>query len=182
MKETAFEIKILGNPILRKKAATVECISQEEKDVLSRMAQLMYDKGGIGLAGNQIGVDKCLAVIDIGEGLYKLVNPRIIKKEGIQISEEGCLSIPGACIKVKRAKKVEVSALNELGQTVTLKAEGLLSYCLQHEIDHLNGKLIFDYASFWGKIKIKKALVKIDRGQNDEKLSQSKTEYCKLQL
>lgn len=182
MKETIFEIKLFGEPILREKAKVVGCISQEEKNILSKMAQMMYDSKGIGLAANQVGIGKSLAVVDIGEGLYKLINPRVIKKEETQISEEGCLSIPGVYIKVKRAKKIEVSAQDESGNHVTIKGEGLMACVLQHEIDHLNGKMILDYASFLKRLEIRKTLAKIQKDLKNEKLSESKTEYRKLQL
>lgn len=176
------EIKLFGNPILRKKAKPVQRITEEERDILSKMAQIMYDKGGIGLAANQVGIDACMVVVDAGEGLYKLVNPRIIKREGSQILEEGCLSIPAVCIKVKRAAKVVVEALNENGQPFSLESEGLMACCLQHEIDHLKGKLILDYASFLQRFKIKKTIAEIQERAKDERLSESKTKSCKLQL
>ena len=146
---------------LRKKSAPVKKITLEHGEFLSKMARLMYDSGGVGLAANQIGIDMSLAVLDTGEGLYKLVNPRIVKKEGTQILEEGCLSIPGVYIKVKRAKKVEVRAEDESGNPITIKAEGLMACCLQQEIDHLNGKMIIDYAPFLQKLRLKKALAKM---------------------
>jgi len=163
MKEIPLELRLFGDPILRKRARRVEQITQEERDILSQMAQKMYAVEGVGLAANQIGIDKCLAVVDAGEGLYKLINPKIIKKEGTQTNEEGCLSIPGIYIKVRRAKKVEVSALDELGKPVTLKAEGLFACALQQEIDHLNGKMIVDYASFLERLKIKRRLAQIKK-------------------
>lgn len=145
MNETNLEIKVFGNSKLRKKAKFLKQVTDEERNILSKMAQLMYDSGGIGLAATQVGIDKALAVVDVGDGLYKLVNPRIIKKEGVQDLEEGCLSVPNIYVKVKRAQKVEVSALTETGTPITIKAEGLFACCLQQEIDHLNGKLIIDY-------------------------------------
>jgi len=164
MNETKLEIKKFGDPLLRKKTKRIEQVTQEERDILSKMAQKMYEVGGVGLAANQVGIDKCMAVVDTGEGLYKLINPRIVKKEGIQVSEEGCLSAPGVYIKIKRAKKVEVAALDEWGKPITVKAEGLMAFALQQEIDHLNGKMIIDYASLWERLKIKKALAKIQKG------------------
>lgn len=177
MNETKLEIKKFGDPLLRKKTKRIKQVTQEERDILSKMAQKMYEVAGIGLAANQVGIDKCMAVVDTGEGLYKLINPRIVKKEGIQVSEEGCLSIPGVYIKVKRAKKVEVAALDEWGKPITVKAEGLMAVALQQEIDHLNGKMIIDYASLWERFKIKKALAKIQKELNNEKLPESKTKY-----
>jgi peptide deformylase len=182
MKETVLEIKLFGNPILRKRAKPVRGITQEERDILSKMAQLMYEKGGIGLAANQVGIDRCMIVVDTGGGLYKLINPQITKKEGTQELEEGCLSIPDICIKVKRAAKVKVEALNEDGQPVSFESEGLMACCLQHEIDHLRGKLISDYAPFLQRLKIRKKIENMQKRAKDGKLSESKTESCKLQL
>lgn len=141
------EIVCLPNTCLRKKAAKVQKISDEDIRVLDEMSKTMYLKGGVGLAACQVGLDKQLAVIDIGDGLIKLINPTIVKKEGSESQEEGCLSIPEATIKVKRAKKVTVEYLNESGEAVKIVAQGLLARVLQHEIDHLCGKLIIDYLS-----------------------------------
>lgn len=141
------EIVCLPNACLRKKTAKVLKVSEEENRILDEMAKIMYLKGGVGLAACQVGIDKQLAVIDIGEGLIKLINPIIVKKEGCESQEEGCLSIPEAAIKVKRAKKVAIEYLNEHGEAVKIVAQGLLARVLQHEIDHLYGKLIIDYLS-----------------------------------
>jgi len=182
MREITFEIKLFGEPILRKKTKLVVQVTPQEQDVLSKMAQIMYEKEGIGLAANQIGIDKSMIVVDTGEGLYKLINPKIIKKEGRQILEEGCLSLPGVCIKVKRAAKVRVEAINENGEPFDLESEGLMACCLQHEIDYLKGRLILDYASFFQRLRIRKTLAKIKRSKRDEDLCKPKAEYCKLQL
>ena len=92
-----------------------------------------------------IGIDKNMIVVDIGEGLLRVINPVIIKKEGNESQEEGCLSVPETCVNVKRAKKILVNYLNEKGEPLSIAAEGLLARVLQHEIDHLMGKLIIDY-------------------------------------
>ena len=141
------EIELLPNACLRKKCAKVLKISDEEKTMLDEMAKTMYLKGGVGLAACQVGIDKQLAVIDIGNGLIKLINPAIVKKEGSETQEEGCLSIPEAVVKVKRAKKVVVEYMNEKGEALKITAEGLLARVMQHEIDHLSGKVIIDYLS-----------------------------------
>jgi len=146
------------------------------------MVRIMYDSSGIGLAAPQIGINESMIVIDIGQGLYKLINPRIIKKQGVQSMEEGCLSVPGVGIKIKRAKKIWVKALDDLGKEVDLAAEGLFACVFQHEIDHLNGKLIIDYASFVEKLKIKKALAELKQRARDGKLSESEAKSDNLQL
>jgi len=161
MKETELKIKILGEPVLRNKVALVREITDYHLKLLSSMARTMYSAKGVGLAAPQVGISESLIVVDAGCGLYKLINPKIMKKEGSQVSEEGCLSIPGAVIKVKRANKIVLEALDPEGKLVKIEAEGLLACVFQHEIDHLEGKLIVDYASFFDKLKLRKKLPNI---------------------
>ncbi|MEW6100725.1 MAG: peptide deformylase [Candidatus Omnitrophota bacterium] len=182
MKETALKLRVFGSPDLRKKAKPASRITEEHRRILSAMAQIMYDASGIGLAAAQVGVNEAMIVVDIGSGLYKLINPVIAQREGSQALEEGCLSVPGVCIKVKRANKVLVKALDEYGKPVQIQAEGLLACVLQHEIDHLKGKLIVDYASFVDKLKIKHKLEELKRRAQDEKFSESEAKSCQLQL
>ena len=141
------EITCLPSPVLRKKTAKLLNISDEDRNILDEMAKTMYLKGGVGLAACQVGIDKQLAVVDIGDGIIKLVNPVIVKKEGCETQEEGCLSVPEATVKVKRAKKIVVEYLNEKGEILSITASGLLARVIQHELDHLSGKLIIDYLS-----------------------------------
>ena len=122
------------------------------------MARLMYEAAGVGLAAPQVGIDEQMIVVDIGKGLYKLINPRIVRKEGRQVFGEGCLSVPGVSIKVKRAKKIMLEALDEDGKIVVFDAQDLLACVCQHEIDHLLGKLIIDYAPVWKRLILKKQL------------------------
>lgn len=142
----------------------------------------MYADAGIGLAAPQVGINEDLIVVDIGSGLYKLINPKILKKSGSQVNQEGCLSIPGVCVKVKRANNVLVKAEDESGKEVSIEAEGLFACVLQHEIDHLSGKLVVDYASLFERIKIRKKLESIKKKSQDEKLSEFKNKSCQLQL
>lgn len=179
---TSLRIRILGDDVLRRKSRAVRHITGFHRDLLSKMAQMMYESSGIGLAAPQVGVNENMIVADIGSGLYKLINPRIIKREGSLALEEGCLSVPGVCIKVKRAKKVKVVALDENGKHIEIEAENVLACVLQHEIDHLKGKLIVDYASFLEKVKMKRALAELRKRFKDEELPKSETKSCKLQL
>lgn len=179
---TLLKIRFYGEPILRKKAHPVKEITSSQRDILSKMAQLMYENSGIGLAAPQLGIDEAMIVVDIGGGLYKLINPKIVKRQGWQVMEEGCLSLPGVCIEVKRAKKVMVKAQDEEARPLTIEAEDLLACVLQHEIDHLKGKLIVDYASFFDKLKIKKKLEELKERSKYEDLPESETKSCKLQL
>ena len=158
MLETKLTIRVFGDSVLRKKAKCLGRITDEHRRVLSQMAKAMYDDSGIGLAAPQVGISLQLIVVDIGEGLYKLVNPIIVKRQGRQSISEGCLSVPGVCIKVKRAKQVWVQAQDENSQLIEIEAKDLFACVLQHEIDHLKGKLIIDYASFLQKLRIKRKL------------------------
>lgn len=181
-KETALEIKTFGAPVLRQKAKPVIQVTEEHRDILSKMAGAMYESAGIGLAASQVGFNEAMIVADIGSGLYKFINPQIIKRQGSQENQEGCLSVPGVCIKIKRSRNVIVKAQDEYAKPVTVSAEGLLACVLQHEIDHLKGKLIVDYASFIDKIKIGKKLKELKKQSQDEKLPQPKTKSYRLQL
>ena len=146
------------------------------------MARTMYLRCGIGLAAPQVGINEAMIVVDIGQGLYKVVNPRIVKRSGKQMLEEGCLSVPGVCIKVRRARKIVVKGEDEKGRFVTIEAEGLLACVFQHEIDHLKGKLIVDYASFIERLKIRRKIEELKRKALNEELPESKAKFCKMQL
>ena len=143
----SFEIMTYPNPILRKKAKDVQNISSDQREILDRMSETMYQNEAVGLAAEQINLDTKLIVVDARDkrGLMKLINPVIKNKEDIEYMEEGCLSLPGMSVLVPRAKKITIEAKNERGENITIDAEGFLARVLQHEIDHLNGKVIMDY-------------------------------------
>ncbi|OGW83727.1 MAG: peptide deformylase [Omnitrophica bacterium RIFCSPLOWO2_01_FULL_45_10] len=153
------ELKILTFPtvILRKKASIVEGVSEEIRCLIADMAAVMYLNKGVGLAATQVGILKKVAVIDVGDGLVKLINPVIVKKEGLEIEEEGCLSVPDVHVKVKRAKRVTVSFLSDDWATQEVTAGGLFARAIQHELDHLSGRLILDYLN-----PLRKALLYLD--------------------
>ncbi|TYQ15629.1 UNVERIFIED_CONTAM: peptide deformylase [Acetivibrio alkalicellulosi] len=130
--------------ILRKVSKSVDEINQRILTLIKDMAQTMYDAKGVGLAAPQVGVLKRVVVIDVGGGLFELINPEIVKKEGEQIDIEGCLSLPGIMGDVKRPEIVVVEALDPKGEKVTIQADGLLARALCHEIDHLDGILFKD--------------------------------------
>jgi peptide deformylase len=182
MKETTLKIRIFGDPALRKKTRAVREVTEEHRGLLSEMARLMYESSGIGLAAPQVGRPESMIVADCGSGLYKLINPKVVKKEGSQVLEEGCLSVPGVCLNVRRAKKILVEALDETSKPFSLEAQDLLACVIQHEIDHLKGKLIVDYASFIDRVKISRKLKKLKTKAQDEELSQPETKSCQLQL
>lgn len=130
--------------ILRKKCKHVDRVDARVQEILNDMAETMYQAEGAGLAGNQVGVLRRLVVMNVGEGLLKLVNPEIISEEGSQEVVEGCLSFPDVWGKLTRPAKVVVCALNEKGEPITVEGEGLKAKCLCHEIDHLNGIVFTD--------------------------------------
>ncbi len=130
---------------------------------MGEMAELMRVSGGIGLAAPQVGINKQLLLVDVGSGPVILINPRIIKRRGSCVMEEGCLSLPGVYVRIKRAKQIIVSGTNELNEKVSLSARDLLARALQHEIDHLRGRLIIDYASLVKRIVLRKRLKELKR-------------------
>ncbi|GAA0766982.1 peptide deformylase [Clostridium subterminale] len=139
------KIRLSDDEILRKKSKVVENVDDRIRLILNDMADTMYNtENGGGLAAPQIGILKRLVVMDMGQGLIKLVNPKIIYKEGEQNVVEGCLSIPDTWGKLKRPAKVIVQALDENGEEVTFTGTGDLAKCFCHEIDHLDGILFTD--------------------------------------
>ncbi len=139
------QIRLFDDKILRKKCKEVEIVDDKIRQILNDMADTMYNtENGGGLAAPQIGILKRLVVVDMGQGLIKLVNPKIISQEGNQQVIEGCLSIPNTFGKLKRPAKVTVQALNENGEEITLIGTGDLAKCFCHEIDHLEGILFTD--------------------------------------
>ena len=135
-----------GDEILRKKAKEVEKVDDKIREILDDMVETMHQFNGVGLAGPQIGLLKRLIVIDLydDEGPIKLVNPKMIKQEGEQEVEEGCLSFPNQFAKIIRPAKVTIEALNENGERIKIEAEGLLAQAISHELDHLDGILFVD--------------------------------------
>ena len=156
-------IKKFPDPVLRRKVSKIHKITPQDKETLIEMAKVMYLSEGVGLAASQVGIDKQLAVIDVGNGLLKLINPAIIRREGAETLEEGCLSVPGVSVKVKRAKSVTVNFLDEEGCAQALSADGLLARAVQHELDHLAGILIVDYLNPVKKLLLKRKLTKRPR-------------------
>jgi peptide deformylase len=127
------------------------------------MAETMYEAPGIGLAATQVDVHKRVVVIDVSEDkskLFAFINPEILDRSGEQVCEEGCLSVPGIYEKVTRSERVKVRALDPQGEPFTLEAEGLLAVCIQHEIDHLDGKVFVEHLSQLKQSRIKARLAK----------------------
>jgi peptide deformylase len=135
---------------LRQKALPVEAVDDSIRTLVGDMLETMYKAPGIGLAAIQVNVRKRVLVIDVTEEKNDplcLINPEILSKEGTEEMDEGCLSVPGIFEKVSRAEKVKVRAMDLEGKTLELDADGILAVCIQHEIDHLDGKLFVDHIS-----------------------------------
>ncbi len=160
------------DPRLRIRAKPVTKVDAEIQRLISDMLETMYDAPGIGLAATQVNAHKRVLVIDISESRDQplcLVNPEILSAERDVRYEEGCLSVPGVFGEVSRAEHIEVRALDENGKPITLDVEGLLAICIQHEMDHLEGKLFVDYLSDLKRDRLKKKLLKkAKRGSTQE--------------
>lgn len=156
------DIRVLGDPVLRKETTPVTEVSGDLRQLISNMFDTMYAAEGIGLAAPQVGRTERVAVVDVEGAKYALINPEIVEAEGSARGEEGCLSIPEIFGDVTRALRVVVRATDENGERYEVEGTELLARCLQHEIDHLDGKLFIDYLSVlkrrsamsqWDKLK-----------------------------
>ncbi len=156
---------------LRKKAAPVAVVDESIKRLVDDMFETMYAAPGVGLAATQVNVQKRVVVIDVSEEKNTpvcLINPEIVEKLGSEEMDEGCLSVPGVFEKVTRAETVKVRALDRNGDSFELEADGLLAVCIQHEIDHLDGKLFVDYLSPLKRQLIRKKLKKDQRQRGSQ--------------
>jgi peptide deformylase len=151
------------DPRLRTKAAPVEQVDDAVRTLIDDLFETMYAAPGVGLAATQVNVHRRVLVIDISEDRSQpiaLINPEIILRNGEGLLEEGCLSVPGIYDKVKRAEQIRVRSLDREGQSFEIDAEGLLAVCIQHEMDHLEGKLFVDYLSDLKRTRIRSKLEK----------------------
>jgi peptide deformylase len=151
---------------LRKVAKPVAKVDDRIEKLVTDMFETMYEAPGIGLAATQINVHKQVIVIDVSADKDQplcLINPEILSEEGVEKSDEGCLSVPEIYEAVERAEKVTIKAMNENGDEYTLQADELLAVCIQHEMDHLKGKLFVDYLSPLKRQRVKKRLLKQQR-------------------
>ena len=165
------EILHFPDPRLRNIAKPVQTVDAGIRQLLDDMLDTMYAAPGIGLAATQINSDKRVVVIDVSEEKDQplcLINPEILELDGVEEMEEGCLSVPGVFETVQRADQVRLRALDRDGKSVEIQAGGLLAVCIQHEIDHLDGKLFVDYLSQLKRTRIRKKLEKEQRQTNPE--------------
>lgn len=151
------------DPRLRQRALEVERVDASLRALIDDMFATMYQAPGIGLAATQVNVHQRLLVIDVSKDQDQpqvFINPEILAREGVEEMDEGCLSVPGFYERVQRAERITVRALNRDGEAFELEADGLLAVCIQHEIDHLDGKLFVDYLSQLKRQRIRKKLEK----------------------
>ena len=154
------------DPRLRTRAQPVAAVTDEIRQLVADMFATMYAAPGVGLSASQVNVHRRIIVVDVSKehnAPHAFINPEIEVVEGTQRLEEGCLSIPGFYETVRRADRIRVSALNEQGEPFELEADGFLSVCIQHECDHLEGKLFVDYLSNLRRSRIRKKLAKQQR-------------------
>jgi peptide deformylase len=154
------------DPRLRTRAAPVTHVDDKIRRLVDDMFDTMYDAPGIGLAATQVNEHQRVIVIDVSEERNDprvFINPEILSRDGAEQMDEGCLSVPGVYETVERAERVQVRALNRDGQPFELDTDGLLAVCIQHEMDHLEGKLFVDYLSSLKRERIRKKLEKLRR-------------------
>ena len=157
------EILVYPDERLRTVAKPVDTVDDSIRQLVKDMTETMYDANGIGLAATQVDVHKQVIVMDLSEERDQprvLINPKVVEQNGEQVYDEGCLSVPEYYAPVKRAESIKITALDEQGEIYELEADGLLAVCIQHEMDHLAGKVFVDYLSRLKQDRVKKKLVK----------------------
>jgi len=165
-------LKILNypDPRLSKIASKVMVVDKQIKVFINNLSDTMYDAKGIGLAATQVDFHKKIIVVDVSEdknSLVTLINPVLIESSGTQDTEEGCLSVPDIYEKIERFNSIKVKALDENGKEFEIKAEGLLAVCIQHEMDHLEGKIFVEYLSLLKRDRIKRKMIKKNKKTYD---------------
>ncbi len=151
-------IRLYGDPVLRKRSHPVKTVDQQERMLIGSMIETMHANKGVGLAACQVGISKRILVTDIGQGPIVIINPKILKKSGSEAMEEGCLSLPGIAVNVKRAKNLALRYFTENNEVVEGEYSDLLARVVLHEIDHLDGKLIIDYLPLTERLRMRKKL------------------------
>ncbi len=157
------EILVYPDERLRTVAQPVAVVDDSIRALVKDMIETMYDANGIGLAATQVDVHKQVIVMDLSEERNEprvLINPQVIERDGEQVYDEGCLSVPEYYAPVKRAERIKITALDEEGEIYELEADGLLAVCIQHEMDHLAGKVFVDYLSRLKQDRVRKKLGK----------------------
>lgn len=165
------EILHFPDPRLRKKAKPVSAVDDRVRGIVADMFETMYTAPGIGLAATQVNIQERIVVMDLSEARNAplcFINAEILAREGEEEMQEGCLSVPGYFDNVKRAERVCVRALDETGAPFQMEVDGLLAVCIQHEMDHLNGKLFVDYLSPLKRERLRKKALKEQAKDSDD--------------
>lgn len=161
--KSVYRLRLYPDAVLRKKSLPLDDVNGAVRDLMAGMAEIMYTYNGIGLAAPQVGMLQRIIIADVGEGLITLANPEILQKEGEGRLEEGCLSLPDIQVDIARSQSIFVRGLNPEGKEVQYELSDLLARVIQHEIDHLNGVLIIDYASATEKILLRRQLKELQK-------------------
>jgi peptide deformylase len=158
----SYTLRLYPDSMLRKKALSVRNMDETVRELINGMTEIMYSHGGIGLAAPQVGVLQRVIVADVGDGLICMANPRIIDQDGDEELVEGCLSLPEIQVNILRKHTIFVRGIDRDGKEIERDLNGLTARVIQHEIDHLNGILIIDYASIVEKLQMGTALTKLN--------------------
>jgi peptide deformylase len=158
-----YQLKLYPDSVLRKKSLPINDVDDAVRDLMDGMAEIMYTYNGVGLAAPQVGMLQRIIIADVGEGLITLANPDILQKEGEDRLEEGCLSLPEIQVNIARSQSIFVHGINPEGKEVRHELSGLMARVIQHEIDHLNGVLVIDYASPTEKILLRRQLKELQK-------------------
>lgn len=161
--KSVYRLRLYPDAVLRKKSLPLDDVNGAVRDLMAGMAEIMYTYNGIGLAAPQVGMLQRIIIADVGEGLITLANPEILQKEGEGRLEEGCLSLPDIQVDITRSQSIFVRGLNPEGKEVQHELSDLMARVIQHEIDHLNGVLIIDYASTTEKILLRRQLKELQK-------------------
>ena len=177
------EVLHFPDPRLRTVAKPVEAVTDETRRIVSDMLETMYSEFGIGLAAVQVNIPQRIIVLDLSENQNApmcLINPEILESSGVEEMEEGCLSVPDIRAPIQRAERIRYRALDEQGQDVEAEADGLLAVCIQHEIDHLDGRLFVDYLSSLKRERIAEKLRKQARAGQLRKRTERPESYVQV--
>lgn len=166
MMTTKLKVRLYGDPCLRKRSVRVKSVGPAERMLIKAMLEAMYEHKGVGLAAAQVGINEQIFVADVGQGPMVFVNPQVIKRSGSEKMEEGCLSIPGVVVNVRRPSRITVRYTDQDNKIVVQEFSELLARVIQHESDHLNGKLITDHASLFERRKIRQQLKELEENIN----------------
>ncbi len=165
MAALTLKLRLYGDPCLRKKSAPVQKVGASERILIAAMLETMRQEKGLGLAAPQVGINQQIFVVDIGDGPIAVINPKILKRSGSHVQEEGCLSIPQVMVNIKRSKKITVEYTQANNEVVEKEFTDLLARVFLHENDHLHGKLIIDFVKGKERKELEEKLRELQKSQ-----------------